>query len=299
MKRPVIWLGIVVAVLVVILIGRSLNRGGSLRLGDGPSGGAWTEEAVWNDGRIEVARYRAHYPVGTNIRAFETTIVTAVEEMDRRYLVRAGEETPDKDRVAVFRMNVAETRPGDGLHTRLMTTLLLEREDMSLRRMTVSGQELMGSRFKDVVATSRHLTVDAYGHRAGEGKATWSFSWKNRDFTLESFPLLLRGLPLSKKYRLKCRVLSELASSRSVEPELRDAEIKVTGEETVPVEGSEIECYKVELRRKDSVRIYWMEKSFPNILVKLEDETGSTWTLIERTRRSFAGEVERASLEGS
>lgn len=284
MKRPVLWIGIVLGLILIVVIGRRLDRDKRVRLADGPAGAPWPAEALWDDGSVEWAVYRTQLRGGDAIRVFETTVLTNAAAMDRRLLVEADDRTKEKDRVPVFEMKVFEEVPGTELERRTMTSVTMDRGEMALRKMTIGVQDARGNSYKEIVATASRLTVESHGYLPGQGDRQESLAWKSRDFALESLPLLLRAFPLEKKFRLKCRVLNEQVTPRVDRPALVAAELKVRDLETIEAGEESIPCYRVELRRGDRVRTYWFERSFPNILVKQEDEEGSTMVLLERRR---------------
>jgi hypothetical protein len=284
MRRPIVWIGILVALILIVILGRSLRRDRDLELAEGPSGVPWTQEAFWEDGYAERAVYRSERMVSGVKRIFETTLLTRADELDRSLQAPATEETSTRDRIPVFVLTLRRSVPTSACERHQLATVVLDREDLALRGMTTSSQECLGNHFKRATVASSRLRVTEYGYLPGEGVSEWSLAWKDRDLAEESLVLFLRALPLDRKLRLKCRILDHLLVSSNVDPQLASAEISVRGEETVEVGSDELKCVRVEVRRETELVTYWLEKEFPNVLVRMEDERGRTMTLLERDR---------------
>jgi len=244
----------------------------------------WGLHALWDDGQAEVATYDAHRVIYGKSRSYEATLITAKEDFNPQFYVKADNPPQGQAHPVVLKLNIAASIPTENYTYHFLTSLFVKRENPSrLIKLTTGSQEWCGNTFKEVQNWDRVATLRYFSYFDGEGDGSLSLPLGPNDLLEDQVPVTLRSLRFRAGLRYPIRMVDSLVSNRAVPPIFTNAEIFVQGSETV----HSMDCWMVQIQRPGNQQSYWFEKAYPNILVKSVSPDGRELVLKERNRRKY------------
>lgn len=129
------------------------------------------ELAYWDDGLAEMSYYRAVEVVYGRKRDYTRAVLMNRQWMNRTSGVKTSED--DADAVAVFKITIADEIPTDNYNYRFMTTVFVEREDLSPFKMVSSSQDWCGTSFKHLRWLDDGMSMKSFSYFGGEGDREW------------------------------------------------------------------------------------------------------------------------------
>ena len=263
------------------------------REGTGPaaqpeSSPSWGMNPIWDDGLAEVATYEAGRTVYGKVRRFETVLITVKEDFNETFHVKADSPYEGKRLLPILKLNVASSIATENYPYHYLTSVFVRRDDVfRLVKLTNGSQEWCGNTFKLIRTWGDRPEFVFHSYWDGQGDGSYPLEWGEADLAEDQLPIALRGLPFKVGYRRGCRLIDTQISNQAGAPKPTDAEIRVVAEETVPSGAGRVPCWRVEVTRSGSTQRYWIEKAFPNILVKFESPDGRSLFLKGRERRKY------------
>ena len=256
--------------------------------------GAWSRDAVWDDGQAEVAHYDSRRRVYAVERAFETVIITVKEDFDRGRAVKADPPYAGRDLVTVLKMNVLSRIQTENYPYNYMTSVFVKREDPGvLVKLAGSSQEWCGTTFKEVVTWDGmpYLLFHSYFDGQGDGRHPLALG---RESLLEDQLLLaLRGARLQQGLPYRFNLYDSLITNSVRPPAAHAVSATFVGAEDVTVPAGSFRAERIEvkpeagrLRDRPSL-VYWIEQGGMRALVKWEASDGRSLALKAIARRNY------------
>lgn len=241
-------------------------------------------DALWDDGRAEVASYVAHERRYGILRDGEAILISVKEELDADALVKADGRYHPRTRTAM-KLNTVLTVP-TGVYTyRQMASSWLAREDARPLKVAVGSQEWCGLTYKVLTVRGPEALLRTFSYFGAEGERAFVVPVDERTVLADTLPLWLRTLDLAEPGVRRVRIVESQLSNRAPEPAIEDAEIEVGGAETLEVPAGRFETVPVEVRRGDVVEVFHLAREAPHTLVRWDRADGGRWDL-EWVRRA-------------
>lgn len=262
--------------------------------GGQPAGGqwehAWARDALWDDGRAEVALYDAKRPQYGKTEEYQAVFIVVKEDFNRQQYVKADPPYDGKDLLPVLKLNAVHSYWTDRYPYHYLESVFVRRDDpTALVKLTLGGQEWCGNTFKEITTWGGPPRLVFHSYFDGQGDGSSALDLRPGDLLEDQLPLALRSLKFQPGLSFQCRLLPSLISN-SVRGPLAPAEasIKVTAEEMLssPATGRAA-AWKVEVRWGEVQQAWWFEKAAPHGLLKMESSDGRSWLLRERTRKAY------------
>lgn len=250
--------------------------------------GGWGGSRLWNDGRAEVAVYDSERIVYGTKRVFREHLLTVREELRLDTLVKA-DQPKGQPTVSVLKLNQVQQFDTDNYPYRYLTSVFVRQDDVArLMKMTVGSQEWCGNTFKILTASGAGQAMfEAFSYFDGEAHARAELPVGENDYFEDQLPLSFRALPFKPGYSASIRLWNWQTTNRGDVPTAIEATVEVTAEEVIRTRAGSIPSWKVTVARPDGLDVYWFEKAFPNILVKMEMMDGRKRLLHGRARWSY------------
>lgn len=224
----------------------------------------WGKNSLWNDGRSEVAVYESVRMDEGVARQFREQLITAKE--------KAG-----AGKAHYFQMNVIQKFDTVNFPVSYLLTVVVK--DVSVTdvvRMGMSLHEWKGALLKDF--RDGKLTI---------ADKTLDFAPQPGDYWEDQLPLSLRGLPFKQGHEQKVRMWDSLNNNQTNPPTVREAVIRVEGEELVRCRAGSLKSWKVTVQKENDIDMYWFDQKYPNVLTKMEKADGSKRLLYGRARWNY------------
>ncbi|MCH7808609.1 MAG: hypothetical protein IIB60_05240 [Planctomycetes bacterium] len=197
---------------------------------------------IWDNGLCEMSYYRAVDQVyGTSCDYVRVHLVNR-QWMGRESGVKV--EPGDADAVAVFKLNIAEEIPTENYNYRYLTTVFLERPDLSPFKMVTSTQEWCGATFKQLRWSSEGGTLKTLSYFGDEGDTQAVFRGDAVPF--EALYLIARDVAAGGKART-VQLLARMRSNHAVEPVVREVQLVPGPIQSVTVASGRYSARRVDL----------------------------------------------------
>lgn len=199
--RPHIGDRTLAAVLVLVAAGASMA-------------GEFSELKTWDDGLSEMCYYAATDKIYGTQQNY-----TRVHLFNRQWMdPESGVKTePDAEgAVAVFKLVIAEQVPTQNYNYRYLTTLFLNRYDLTPFKMTLSSQEWCGHTFKHLRWNDAGLEMQSFSYFSAEGDR--QYSRPAEAVPLAAMFVVARDVAVEQRTR-RLSVLPTLRSNRQVIPD--------------------------------------------------------------------------------
>lgn len=267
---------------VLVLVGAAfMTRGGS---GAPPGPGSnfdplrFTSHARWDQGRAEVARYRARRVLYSRPQSYELIRIAVKERFDPSQGVK-GEAPGALD--AIKTLAVHDTPTHRSYRYRQQLVVQVPRADpRQVLAASMSSQEWCGSTFVRLLAEggapTKGLQRTIHSYFAGEAD--------QRDqvpagaVLADQVPFLVRVVHWQRTPRLELSLLPTLLSNHGRQTAPAAAVLERVGAEELTVPAGTFKCVHVRVLRATSageaVDHYWIGQGEGRPLVKFQDATG-------------------------
>jgi hypothetical protein len=254
----------------------------------------WAADAAWDDGRAEVATYRAERPVDGEPMAHTLHLVTQAEDFNKQYWTRADWPHGQKPLMAVLAHHQIATVPTATTPLQTMISIFFERRDVG-RAVKVSAgtMEWRGMTFKEFEFWRNPPVFRYSSFRDGEGTGAVPLAgFDNNTFVEEELHLLVRALRFGEGAEAWLRVTGPQATSRAAVPEAVPARLVVERETeavTVPAGTWAAEAlWRVTLETRDGRLLRWrVATEAPQALVEFTSSDGRRFELESLERRAW------------
>ena len=257
------------------------------RDGDGAPAEVRTfEDALWDDGQGEIARYRVLERRYGTLREAEAILIVVKETLDADALVKADGPTPPARPIEVMKLNHVLTVP-TGVYTyRQMASVFLTRERALALKLVVSSQEWCGITHKRLVVRDGGAALHTSSYFGAEGERAYAFSMEGPTVLYDALPMWARTLDLSREGSRSIRLVPQQLSNRAPPPAIEAATLTVGAPERVEVPAGALEVVPVRLEHGAGTDVLYLQRAAPHPLVRWDRADGGRYELewIRRAR---------------
>ena len=231
-------------------------------------------DAVWDDGRAEIAVYRGTMPRYGTPRPARARIIVVKEDLDVAQRVKSdGPPAAGRTR-PVLKMNTILDFPTGTYDYHQMSSVFVDRESGALEKLAMSSTEGCGITYVEVLprdAAWRHVS-HSYWDGEADRELTLALRTERPTLAADALPLLLRRYDLARAATFPADLLPTQLSSRVAAPALVPATIEIAGRPDA--HGLPVTVRSVDARGAPRVDRYWFDPASPHGLVRLERADG-------------------------
>ena len=251
---------------------------------DGVFGQDWAMNKLWEDGKAEVALYRAERVIYGQVRQFEYTLITVKEEFNQQFNVKT-DDYRRQDLFPVMKVNQFCSIPTDTYPYHFLTSLFFRRDQpVQLHKLTTSSQEWCGNTFK-AISNDDGLQYEQTYNSYWDGQGTGRRKLQLNALFEDALPYTLRALRFGQRPEFAARIYELQQTSRASAPKLYDAQIKV--EDALTTDTPE-PAWRVRVVLTDEkTNIYWFAKTYPNTLLRQTTWDGRNLWLKQVSRYAY------------
>ena len=260
---------------------------------ESPFDPAWARDALWDDGLAEVSLYDAKRPQYDKIESYQALLIVVKEDFSRQEMVKADPPYQERDLLPVLKLNAVHSYWTDRYPYHLLGSVFVRRDDpAALVKITVGSQEWCGNTFKHLSTRGGRAHLHWHSYFAGQGEGDIDVAMGPGDLAEDQLPLALRGLRFRPGLRVQRRLLPSLVSNHVRGPPVPvAASFLVTGGETVTTAAGPVDAWRVEAGFGAVRQQWWLDKSSPHPVVRMESSDGRAWLLRQRVRQAYWDEA--------
>ena len=245
--------------------------------------------ALWQDGKAEVARYRATRERYGTSREFVQTLITVKEEFNPGALVKSDD--PDRsDTIPVIKTHTVFTLPTEHYDYQFASSVFFRRDEpAALVKATMTSHEWCG-------ITSKALDLSGsepiWAHRSyfeAEADGAEALSWPVGGVLEEQLFGMVRAIPFREGWSAPVALLSRQLTSHADGATWRPGELKVVGaRQALDARGVAHPVWQVEFRgeRGDTLS-YDVSRDERHLVIAHEAPGGVTMRLEESARWAY------------
>lgn len=249
----------------------------------------WARDALWDDGRAEVAFYDARRPVYGRPTDYPATLIVVKEDLDARTLVKADPPYEGRALLSAMKLGADHRFDAPTMPYRFTLSAFVRRDAPTrLVKLVFGGQEWCGVTYKRLDASGAAARLDFHSYFDGEASGSHPAAFAANDLAEDQLPLALRGLDFAAGLEVRTRILPTLASIRVPGPPVpADAILRVAGAETVATGRGAEEAWKVEVAFGEVRQTWWLARERPHTVLAMESSDGRSLRLSRVTRAAY------------
>jgi len=231
----------------------------------------WASDKLWEDGKAEVAIYRAERNVYGKIRFFDYVYILVKETFNDEYQVKTDDYTRN-DLFDVMKINKFARIETDEYPYHYLSSIFLKREDpVHLYKFTNSSQEWCGNTFKHFNRENNQYIYhyDSYWDQEGRGSRTLPPDVLYED----QLSYTLRTLDFEEGLAFDCKIIESQVTNKAPLPRIYNARIMVQKNEGKLEEPDSFDMensWKIQVQlAAEKVNLYWIADKYPNQLLKM------------------------------
>lgn len=256
-----------------------------------PTDQVFVQQAIWNDGKAEVATYDAVRMVYGKPRRHTATMITVKEEFNSEFDVKTDTYNR-RDLFTVMKVNLASTIQTESYPYHYLTSMFFRQNDAALIHKVVStSQEWCGTTFKRFSGRGDSLVVMYDSYWDGEGNGATIIS---RDLVLEDQLFYsLRALSFSQGKSFSARVIPSIITNKAkiVKPQTYTftvAEDVCNPSSETTSDVGRTPSWRVDMKTADSVvASYWFSMDSMHYLVRYRHSDGRQMTIQKIQRDDY------------
>ena len=252
------------------------NMGGGRAVPDRLFQQAWISNPYWTHGEAELSRYTGTVIRYDQPRSADLVLVVVTEKMLRDQLVKANDWN-DRRGMLVFHFNQILSFTTGVYPYRQMGSFFRAATDWRPIKMTLGSQEWCGNTFKEAITFGNKNLFRFHSYWQDEGDGEVQLKWKGDFDYYDNLPVLLRALAGAGPWKLDL-VESQFSNTAAV-PKLMAAEIRITGDQALTVEGKPAGSRIFEVKYQGKTDRYWVARDFPNLPLQWKRGDGVNFTL--------------------
>lgn len=256
-----------------------------------PPAGAPAEQALfrssfWDDGRAEVASYRARVERYGRLWDGHAVLITVTERFDADALVKDDGPVRAARPLEVLKLNHVLTLPTGAYTYHQMASVFMARQDLRPVRLTIGSQEWCGVTYKRLEVRDGRATLHGSSYFGGEGERSFDVPMDERTIWADALPSWLRALDLERRGERTVRSLASELGNRVRAPSLDNTSIDVGGASAITVPAGTYAAVPVSVVAGERRDVYWLERAAPHALVRWDRADGGVYELtrVERAR---------------
>jgi len=253
-----------------------------------PVSSRWATDAVWDDGKAEVATYRASRVIYGTSRHYKAFLLTVKEDFDTRTLVKADPPYGSRSIVTVLKQNAVLQIPTPNYDYRIMTSTFVERDDSArLVKLTSGGQEWCGNTWQVLRVRNGRALHEWSSYRDGEADGSEDFEFNPGDLLEDQIPLTLRGLTFRAGLAFTERSLPSMAATHAGPVRWRSTRFTVRGPDALVLPVGRKDGWRIEAVSEGSHATWWFDAAGSHPLLKMESSDGRSLELETIERRAY------------
>lgn len=253
----------------------------------------WERDAIWHDGKAEVAQYDATRTVYDQTRHYIATIYTNKEAV-------AGEpsftKSADGGGRMAFKNHTREDIPTQNYDYHYSTMCYVGAEDFQSLKLDMGSQEDCGASYKQFIHHDGELAWHQFsyfpdqGHRAGESDVPAGFVFQ------DALGVVLRGYPFDQPREITLSILPNQTTTKWSPVKPVPMTVSYVGEEVLDLPVGETEAHHLRVT-PDSAEApagthdYWFaaDGTAPtlHVMVKYQGPGGQTYALRSLDRGAY------------
>lgn len=263
-------------IISLALIIAACGRNGS-KDPEAPVNPEWAEDALWDDGKAEVATYDAERVVYGKVRQFEYVYVLVKETFNEEYTVKTDDYERD-DLYPVMKVNKFCRIETLKYPYHYLTSVFFKRDNpQTVHKLTNTSQEWCGNTAKSFLEMDDNYQFQYMSYWDGQGNGITTVD-KGPWFE-DQLSYTLRTLKFNEGLSFAIDLYPYQVSSKASIPKSEQAIIQVskpTGAELADVNSDFVKTpWKVTVTREHEAGLtYWVNGEYPNTLLKMESTDG-------------------------
>ena len=250
----------------------------------------WARNALWDDGKAEVATYDAERMVYGQPRSFEYTYVLVKETFNKEHQVKT--DTYDRnDLYEVMKINKFCRIPTMKYPYHYLTSVFLKRDDAGLvHKLTNTSQEWCGNTAKSFVEDGNKYRYQYMSYWDGQGNGTDKL--RKGPWFEDQLSYTLRTLNFDEGLSFGILLYPMQISSRANMPEAEKATISVTkanADDLSDIDSTLVyDPWKVNVSRTEGPDLsFWINGNYPNYLLRMEATDGRKLSIKRLERDAY------------
>lgn len=250
----------------------------------------WAQQALWNDGKAEVAKYQAERIVYGKVRSFEYIYVLVKEDFNQEFQVKT-DSYDRQDLFPVMKVNKFARLETDVYPYHYLTSVFYKQGSPHVvYKLTNTSQEWCGNTAKSFLLVKNGYQFDYFSYWDGQGNGQTRV--KAGIWFEDQLSYTLRTLRFADGLTFERPLYPTQVTNKANKPEPIASKFEVTVADSVDLEGivaPDIEkVWKVTITRADGVtQAYWFTGTYPNYLLKMESSDGQKLTLKSLVRDAY------------
>lgn len=253
-----------------------------------PSLNGFAADRLWDDGKAEIDAYAATEVRYGIPRPFTAYMIVVKEDFSRRQLVKADPGHDPEDLVPVLKLNRVNHLQTGIYAYHQMASSFFERSTMDLVKYTLTSSEWCGNSFKEYTRRDGRAALEVHTYWDGQADATYAIPPGSDVILYDQLPLWIRSLPQEPGTTRSLRLVPGQIDSRGAKPELRQATLRASSEESVRTPAGTYRSLLWELRvgagRPDR---FWTDRRFPYLLLAWDKPDGGSYRLAWTRRLAY------------
>ncbi|RMG16250.1 MAG: hypothetical protein D6729_11105 [Deltaproteobacteria bacterium] len=250
---------------------------------DPPPAPTWQRDALWDDGKAEIARYEATEPRYGIQRPFTLHVIVVKEPFRTDEWVKA--ESPGAPTIEVLKSNWVRSVQTGIYRYEQMFSSFLARDDLQPVKVSLAMFEWCGNSYKEWLRETGALEYHTYWE--GQARGTFPLVASPSLYFYDDLGVRLRGLGALESGRFEIDVVDTLVHSKAPPPRLERATVEVVGQETLDLPAGRFEARKVVLRRGEAVDTLWFKVEAPHLLLRWDRSDGGRYRLAGVERLAY------------
>ncbi len=252
-------------------------------------------DPIWDDGLSEMSYFAATDRIYDQERHYTRVVLINREWLDPIARVKTEPTTmgskPQEESapIAVLKMNVAEEIPTENYNYRVLMTVFLHRDSLSVEKVSASCQEWCGATFSQWLPIGGDLQIRSFSYFNGEADETYQIKNAADIYPPEALLILARDL-IARPRPFSVRVSPKIRLNHAIKPEFqRLSGIVEPNVDPYSCKAGRFSASSVIFRddRNQHYATLIIESSPPHRLLAYRFEDGATGRLEHVERRAY------------
>lgn len=250
----------------------------------------WANNKLWDDGSAEVATYEATRTIYGEPRLFEYTYILVKEEFNQTYNVKT-DDYQVKNLYPVMKINKFCSIETPNYPYHFLSSIFIYRNNPeNLHKLTHTSQEWCGNTSKSFLEKGNGYRFEYNSYFDGQGKGSAKVG--RGPWFEDQLSYTLRSVNFSEGLSFDINLYPSQISNKAIVPEAETAKISVNKADNSDLEGiptSFIDsAWEVKVTKEGGDLItFWINSSYPNYLLRMEDSSGNSLKLKDVTRDQY------------
>lgn len=248
-------------------------------------------DALWDDGRAEIALYAGTTPRYGIERPLSARIIVVKEDLLLATLVKSETGPVPGRTVEVLKMNLIADFPTGTYDYHEMASVFLRRADLSPLKETMSHTEGCGITFVRVGPRDGRLAHEAHSYWEGEADRVIPIEEPRGELLwADALPVSLRRWAgPGEAFERRVWLLPSQVSGRSPAANARpvQATLRLVGTVPLSVPDGEHQARYFTVTAAQGTDHYWFDAAAPHVLLRLETAAGRRMVLENVTRLDY------------